>query len=363
MTAMNFVTKLFRSSTSNQSTRHWFIEFDASDSPKKNDDGTWTLPVCMIGKTYHARYEEHIDITSDRLNEMAASIKDAPNGLNINYNHSRNHLVKLPENQVSAGKIVALAVTNGILYATAKLTDKAASFIAAGEFRGTSAEFNVSGWTDKSGKKRNDWALTGLALTNEPHLDQMPTIQDSNGLSFDTNVTEDTNVDKFLKMLECSSEADAIVRIRDLQTAAIELDVVKKKAAEAAVELAKLREFETRINKHLAAANVAEFERLFVSAVRAGLVEPASKSDWKAMYFADAECVTLSDAAARQLQAMAKLPSREGNGRGTDFDASAEDYECGITRIMDRDNINRGDAINKLQRENPGAIIRYMGGV
>lgn len=143
--------------------------------PASGADGLIEIPIAITGRW--KRGEHEFAITRDDLKLMEANFRRRKNGeINIDYDHAS----EMPEVAKggpipSAGRIVKVR-SNGALYASIEFTPRALGLIKNREYRFVSPAI-AWGVKDKVTGEDLGTALTSLALTNRPFLEELPQIK------------------------------------------------------------------------------------------------------------------------------------------------------------------------------------------
>lgn len=129
----------------------------------------WIQILEVMSRT-HPRYGK-VEVTLEDLEQMVKNFSGRE--LVIDYRHGSAKETGGADGGKAAGWIKGLKVDRGKLLALPSWTEQARKYIAAGEYRYTSAEFEKDGTSPDTGKRQGA-TLHAVAITNRPFMDGPP---------------------------------------------------------------------------------------------------------------------------------------------------------------------------------------------
>lgn len=190
------------------------VSSDSTVTSKKGDRKI-KLPIAVLGEWHHPQYKK-VSFTQKDFDEMIKNFNSKATGyeppLFLGHENPRNKSVG---GEPAVGFLESLYQDDNVLFGLFEpVEDKVYNDVDQGKYRYASAEYGKNCISKESGKNLGT-VLMGSALTNRPHLTNMPRVEalsdaSSTELTFDItkgeNMTE-TNQDKTSNVQDSFSES------------------------------------------------------------------------------------------------------------------------------------------------------------
>jgi len=212
----------------------------------KQDDGTVWVELIRAGQHHSGRVggaaasgQKSIDITAEDIESMhrgtAAVLADGryPTGIPIRLDPMHEDKTGAAFGRVKETEVSRLADGTVRLLGRVKWTDAGANVITAGEYDAVSIEAEPPGTVQSktTGEPVDDWALTGVVITNHPFVAGMePLAASEQGAGVERDDMRE--ITKALSLAEDAGESVVLAEIERLRAEASKVDVLERTLSE-----------------------------------------------------------------------------------------------------------------------------------